>query len=881
MDKLIYHFGTNGAEGHAAMSNVLGSKGANLAEMSNLQLPIPPGFTITTAVCNYYYQHNYTLPFNLKVELRKAISQLERATCKVFGFSGNLLLSIRSGAEVSMPGMMDTILNLGMNDNVMENLANATNNRRFALDSYRRFLQMYGTTVLNIKHYLFDDVFESYQFQYNASDDNAANIDFLQNIITEFKKIIQKYSNLEFLEDPYVQLESAIIAVLNSWVSKRAIIYRKLHNIPDSLGTAVNVQSMVFGNKGMNSATGVVFTRSPSNGNNKIFGEFLINAQGEDIVSGSRTPLPITSENTDIQSMQDTMPETFTQLVDICTLLEKHYKDVQDIEFTVEDGTIFILQTRSAKRTAPAAIKIAKDMAEEGVISKFEALKQIDPLSLNQLLHTSVDYSTNLDILGQGLPASPGAATGIIVFSPYDAEELSHYHKVILVRHDTNPDDINGMHVSAGILTARGGMTSHAAVIARGMGKPCVCGASDIVIDENKKTLKIGAVVLNQGQEITIDGTNGKIFLGNVALVQPNFSKEFEVLLNWADEVSHLKIRANAETISDTKAAIQFGASGIGLCRTEHMFFSNDKTPLIQEMIIAPDLERRKIPIDKLLHMQTKEFIEIFRLMNNKPINIRLLDPPLHEFLPKSENDKHSLARNLNLPISAINHRLNALHEVNPMLGHRGCRLGITYPEIYLMQVEAIFTAIKELKIQERIDTILELMIPLINDSKELITIKEYIIKKVAEIENTYNIKFNFAIGTMIELPRAALLAESIAQEVSFFSFGTNDLTQTTFGISRDDVSAFLPEYLNRKIYDTDPFIKIDEEGVGELIKIAIERGKKGNNVLKFGVCGEHAGDPKSIEFFHRIGVDYVSCSPYRIPIARIAAAQAAIASIK
>ncbi len=878
MNKWIYYFGTNGGEGNAQMKDILGSKGAGLAEMSNLNLPIPDGFTITTELCNYFYKNNYNLPENFNKDLAVAVKNLENTTGKIFGDHKNpLLLSVRSGSRASMPGMMDTILNLGYNDQVCDALSNITGNEIFALDSYRRFLEMYGSMVLSISNGLFRNAFEMHKIKCNLYQEKEFTGDFLRIIVEEFKKIISNHYDESFC-DPYKQLEQSIKAVLKSWVGDRAVIYRKLHNIPDDWGTAINIQSMVFGNQGSNSATGVVFSRCPATGENKLFGEYLVNAQGEDVVSGTRTPSPIMSDKPDIDySMQVVMPQIFEQLQGICKKLELHYLDVQDIEFTVQNGVLYILQTRTAKRTALASIKIATDMVQEGLISKQQAIMRIDPESLTQLLHTAIDYSNSLNHISKGLPASPGAATGMVVFSPYDAEKMSHHHKVILVRHDTSPEDISGMYVSAGILTARGGMTSHAAVVARGLGKPCVCGANDVVIDEKKQIFKIGNTIINYGDLITIDGGTGKIFLGEVQLIQPTFTKEFQTILDWADEFATLQVRANAETVLDAGVSIKFGASGIGLCRTEHMFFDPDKIPLVREMIIAPDIERRKHAINKLLPLQIRDFKALFKIIQGKAINIRLLDPPLHEFLPTTEDDKRNLANVMNLPLAVVEQRLHALYEVNPMLGHRGCRLGISYPEIYQMQIMAILTAIRELQIEENINTILELMIPLISDVNELKILKTHIQDVITNMEDTNKCKFYFTLGTMIELPRAALKAGEIAEEVDYFSFGTNDLTQTTYGISRDDVASFFPDYLEKKIFAFDPFSKLDEEGVGELIEIAIKRGLKNNPTLKLGVCGEHAGNPDSIEFFHKVGLHYVSCSPYRIPIARIAAAQAEI----
>ncbi len=877
MNKWFYYFGTKGSTGNAQMQSILGSKGAGLAEMSNLNLPIPDGFTITTELCDYFYQNNHNLPEDFSNNLLLAIKNLEMTTGKIFGDIKNpLLLSVRSGSRASMPGMMDTILNLGMNDQVCAALSTTTNNELFALDSYRRFLEMYGSMVMLLPPYLFRDILEVQKMKYNIEQDSEFTGDFLKRIITEFKNIISNNSSEIFL-DPYIQLEESIKAVLKSWMSERAIIYRKLNNIADNWGTAINIQSMVFGNLGDDSATGVVFTRNPSTGENKIFGEYLINAQGEDVVAGTRTPTSIMANNDAGSSMENLMPTLFKQLAEICKKLELHYLDAQDIEFTIERGKLYILQTRMAKRTALASIKIATNMVEEKLISKQQAIMRIDPESLTQLLHTAIDYTKIQNPIAKGLPASPGAATGIVVFSPYDAEKMSHHHKVILVRQDTSPEDINGMHIAAGILTSRGGMTSHAAVIARGMGKPCVCGANDIIIDEKNQLFKVGNFSVKYGDLITIDGGTGQIFLGTTPLIQPSFTKEFQTILDWSDEIATLKVRSNAETILDSATSLKFGATGIGLCRTEHMFFDKNKIPLVREMIIAPNIEHRKSAIAKLLPLQIQDFKEIFRIMHGKPINIRLLDPPLHEFLPTTEEEKQKLAISMNLPISTVEQRLHALYEVNPMLGHRGCRLGITYPEIYQMQVEAILTASRELKIEEDKDTILELMIPLISEVNELKILKEHIKTTISSIEVTSGCQFNLKLGTMIELPRATLQADKIASEIAYVSFGTNDLTQTTYGISRDDVASFFPAYLEQKIFPFDPFNQLDEEGVGELIKIAIKRSLQTNPKLKFGVCGEHAGNPKSIEFFQKIGIHYISCSPYRIPIARIAAAQAKI----
>ena len=849
--------------------DLLGGKGAALLEMSTLGINVPHGFTISTEICKYYYKHNKSFPVHFLDELISSVKDLESTTHKQFGGKNPLLVSVRSGARDSMPGMMDTILNLGLNDETVEYLAQSSSNICFALDSYRRLIQMYSNVVLGVPMVLFEAILENYNEHPDEND--------LRKIIAKFKTLVLDESGMEFPQDVYAQLQNSVRAVLNSWMSSRAVIYRKLHDIPNDLGTAVSVQRMVFGNKGKTSATGVVFSRNPSNGEKKLFGEYLINAQGEEIVSGVRTPHNIEADGSD-KAMAYTMPKVYEELKKHVEILEAHYKDMQDIEFTVEDGKLYILQTRSAKRTTAAAMKIVVDMVSEGLMTKQEAIMKIDAESINQLLHARIDYDNILKPLAKGLPASPGAAIGIAVFSPYDAEELAHHHKVILVRNDTSPEDIRGMHVSSGVLTVRGGMTSHAAVVARGMGKPCVCGASKVLVNESEKYLKIGDVIIKQGEEMTIDGSTGKIFAGALTLVPPTMTPEFDIFMGWVDDIKHLRVRANAETILDANAAVKLGAEGVGLCRTEHMFFRADKIALIREMIVSPNVEQRANAIAKLLPIHTSDFKDIFRIMNGKPVNIRLLDPPLHEFLPQEQAEKHALAQHLGLPWPVIENRLNALHEVNPMLGHRGCRLGITFPEIYEMQVEAIFNAISELRIED-VHIELEIMVPLISDVSELRFLKNLIIGMAKKIEISTGRSISYTIGTMIELPRAALKAGEIATEADYFSFGTNDLTQTAFGISRDDIASFMPQYLSGKLFAHDPFITIDQEGVGELIKIAIERGRKSNPKLKLGICGEHGGDPQSIRFFHNIGMDYISCSPYRIPIARIAAAQAKILS--
>ena len=882
MNKLIYYFSKSASDGDSSMKNILGGKGANLAQMCKLGLSIPPGFTISSELCSAYCTKQLYLTTGFLEELSYFISRLEKEVGKKFGSDTNpLLISVRSGAKVSMPGMMDTILNLGMNDEVAAALAKSTSNPKFAYDSYRRFLEMFATVVFEVSNYHFEEILSNHKDSNNISKDSDLTEEDLKKIIIEYKAVIRKYTGKEFESDPTEQLKHAIEAVLKSWMSPRAIAYRKIHNIDDDMGTAVTIQSMVFGNKGDDSATGVVFTRNPSSGEKKTFGEFLINAQGEDVVAGIRTPFPIlVSNGGDGRSMQEQMPQQYEELIQVCDKLELHFKDMQDIEFTIEEGKLYILQTRGGKRSAASAVKIAVDMVSEGVISKSDALMRIDPNSLNQLLHTAIDYSSNPQVIATGLPASPGANTGIVVFSPYDAEDLAHHHKVILVRNDTSPEDIKGMHVSVGIITARGGMTSHAAVVARGMGKPCVCGINGLIVNEKQKifTTASGHQVA-QGDTITIDGSTGAIIMGDVKLVEPGFSEEFNTILEWADQERKLEVRANAETSLDATVALKFGASGIGLCRTEHMFFDNKKIPLVREMIIAQSYEQRVSAIEKLKPLQVADFKSLFEIMAGKPVNIRLLDPPLHEFLPTEEKDKLELADALNIPISLIDHRLHALHEINPMLGHRGCRLGISYPEIYIMQVEAILEAIFQVQTEQNTHCILELMIPLISDVKELEKINGYVRETINSMEVKHQTKFNVKLGTMIELPRAALTADKIANHVEYFSFGSNDLTQTTYGISRDDISSFLPDYIDQKIFTHDPFSQIDIEGVGKLIQMAIEKGKAVNPDLTIGVCGEHAGDPYSIDFFHLAGLDYISCSPYRIPIARVAAARSKIMS--
>lgn len=852
--------------GHEESNNlgpeILGSKGYGLSQISKLGIPVPNGFTISIDLCKFYYENHRKLPEDFYKNLRSEIKTLEQSANKEFGGKKPLLISVRSGAMSSMPGMMDTILNIGLNDEIVENLGKISGNICFALDTYRRLLQEYGSLVLGIHSNLFEKILDDFE---EIKSEKS-----LRKLISIFKDIILEKTGSDFPQDIYNQLEESILAVLDSWMSERAVIYRKLNNIPDDEGTAINIQSMVFGNMGENSATGVLFSRNPVTGKKELYGEYLINAQGEDVVSGHFTPKNINNEN---DSLDVTMPKNYQQLENYADILEKHFKEMQDIEFTIEDGKLYILQTRNGKRSALAAIKIAVDMVSEGIKNKQDAILSINPDSINQMLHAGVDYSCKLpEPLSKGLPASPGAAVGSIVFSPYDAEEMSHHHKIILVRQDTSPEDIKAMHLSEGILTARGGMTSHAAVVARGMGKPCVCGASSITVSDTEKSLKVGDRIFKQGDIITIDGHTGNIFEGEIDLVAPEFSDEFSIFMEWVDDNRALNVRANAENILDAKTAVRLNAEGIGLCRTEHMFFKEEKILLMRQMIVSPDIKQREVALQKLLPIHKEDFKDIFRIMNNLPVNIRLLDPPLHEFLPQNAEEQHNLTEQLNLPWVVIEKRLNALHEVNPMMGHRGCRLGITFPEIYEMQMEAIFMALKELE-NDDINIELEIMLPLIADPRELKNLKNLI----ENIASKMKVTRDYQIGTMIELPRATLMADKIALEADFFSFGTNDLTQTTFGISRDDVASFIPGYISKKIIEDDPFVTLDIKGVGELVKLAIERGQKTKPSLKLGVCGEHGGDAKSIQFFHDQGLDYVSCSPYRVPVAKIAAAQANI----
>ena len=882
MKKFIFNFSNKKPKKNFNAKNVLGGKGANLAEMEKLGLPVPPGFTISTKVCDLFYKNKKKLPSFIIKLIKKELKLIEKASKKKFGDLNNpLLVSVRSGAKVSMPGMMDTILNLGLNDKTVLALINKTSNPRFAQDSYRRFIQMYGSVVLNIKSYHFEELIENYKLTKGVIADTDLDENDWSGLINNFKDLIKKETKKDFPQDVLEQLYGAISAVFLSWESKRAKVYRRLHHISEDWGTAVNIQSMVFGNMGKDSATGVVFTRNPSTGEKFLFGEYLINAQGEDIVAGTRTPLHITKkarikDGVKEPSMEESMTKVYLQLKKILFRLEKHYKDMQDVEFTVENNKLWMLQTRSGKRTAKSAIKIAVDMVKEKLISKKEAVLRIDPDTLDTLLHPTLDKKVNKKIIASGLPASPGAASGKVVFSADEAERLNEMmQNSILVRIETSPEDIHGMHAAKGILTSRGGMTSHAAVVARGMGRPCVSGSTKINIDYVNKIFRAGDVTVKEGDIITIDGSSGEIISGEVPTVKPEMSGDFSKLMSWADSFRKLKVRTNSETPVDTKTAREFGAEGIGLCRTEHMFFDEERIVSVRQMILSKTTEDREEALKKLLPYQKNDFVEIFKIMNGLPVTVRLLDPPLHEFLPKTDKDIDDIAKELNLTEKDIKFRIVELHEQNPMLGHRGCRLGISFPEIYHMQCEAIFEALAECKKQKVKLVIPEIMIPLISTATEIKILRNLVEKTAKEVQKKHSIKIKYYVGTMIELPRAALRAKDIAKFADFFSFGTNDLTQTTFGISRDDSGKFLNDYVENKIFNKDPFVSIDERGVGELIKIAAERGKKQKKSLKLGICGEHGGDPSSVKFFAEVGLDYVSCSPYRVPVARLAAAQA------
>ena len=885
MTKWVYKFGDGKAEGHASDRNLLGGKGANLAEMSSIGIPVPPGFTVTTEVCTYFYENGKTFPADLAEQVKDGVAHCEAIVGRKFADPENpLLFSVRSGARVSMPGMMDTVLNLGLNDETVKGLAKASGNERFAYDSYRRFIQMYSNVVLNMDHHDFEHALESMKNAKGYKSDVELTVDDLKALIEEYKKI-GAAAGKPVPQDPEQQLWGGIGAVFNSWMVDRAIYYRKLNNIPESWGTAVNVQTMVFGNSGDNSATGVCFSRDPSTGRNVFYGEYLKNAQGEDVVAGIRTPQQMSKEGkkergSDLPCLEEEMPELYKQLCDIRETLEKHYRDMQDMEFTIQDGKLYMLQTRNGKRTGAAALKIAVDMVNEGLIDKKTAVTRVEPQQLDALLHPTLDPKAKkaAKVLTSALPASPGAAVGKVVFSADDAEKWAEEgEKVVLVRIETSPEDIHGMHVSQGILTARGGMTSHAAVVARGMGTPAVCGAGDVKIDYAAKQFKVGETVVKEGDVITLDGSTGEVILGAVATKEPELVGDFGLLMGWADEIRTLKVRTNADTPHDAEVARKFGAEGIGLCRTEHMFFDPNRIAHMREMIIASNEADRRAALAKLLPYQRDDFKGLFVAMDGLHVTIRLLDPPLHEFLPQKENEQREIAKELGVDVEVIKNRVAQLHEANPMLGHRGCRLGVTYPEIYEMQAQAIFEAAVEASKELGKQVEPEVMIPLVGTKKELDLMKAAVDKMAEEVMAKAGKKFNYTVGTMIELPRAALTADKIAETAEFFSFGTNDLTQTTLGMSRDDAGAFLPEYVRKGIYARDPFASIDEEGVGEMVRIAVEKGRKTRPNIKLGICGEHGGDPATIDFCHRVGLTYVSCSPYRVPIARLAAAQAAV----
>ena len=886
MTKWVYTFGDGAAEGAAADRNLLGGKGANLAEMCRLGLPVPPGFTITTTGCNWYYANGRSYPATLAEEVAAALDHIGAITGRRFGDPERLLLvSVRSGARASMPGMMDTVLNLGLNDETVEAFAAESADPRFAYDSYRRFIQMYSDVVLGLDHEVFDEILEDEKAQRGFELDTELSADDWKAVIVLYKACIEEELGTSFPQDPHEQLWGAIGAVFSSWMNARAITYRRLHDIPESWGTAVNVQAMVFGNMGDSSATGVAFTRNPSTGENALYGEFLVNAQGEDVVAGIRTPQNITetarlNAGSDRPSLEKLMPEAFASFVEISNRLERHYRDMQDLEFTIERGKLWMLQTRSGKRTAKAALKIAVDMATEGLISQDEAVSRIDPASLDQLLHPTIDPQAERNVVAVGLPASPGAATGEIVFSSHEAEDRKALGaKVILVRVETSPEDIHGMHAAEGILTTRGGMTSHAAVVARGMGKPCVSGAGTLRVDYRAGTLTSMGTTFRQGDVITIDGGTGQVLKGAVPMLQPQLSGDFAAIMQWADQARQMKVRTNAETPADARMARSFGAEGIGLCRTEHMFFEGVRIVAMREMILAETEEGRRTALAKLLPMQRSDFIELFEIMAGLPVTIRLLDPPLHEFLPKSDKEIEEVAAAMGISAEKLRQRAEALHEFNPMLGHRGCRLAVSYPEIAEMQARAIFEAAVEAGRRTGSPVVPEIMVPLVGLKRELDFIKERIDAVAKAVVAESGVQVGYLVGTMIELPRAAVRAHVIAETAEFFSFGTNDLTQTAFGMSRDDAAAFLETYRQKGIVEQDPFVTLDVEGVGELVKLAAQKGRATRPDIKLGICGEHGGDPASIHFCQSVGLDYVSCSPYRVPIAKLAAAQAAVAN--
>jgi pyruvate,orthophosphate dikinase len=884
MTKWVYGFGGGSADGDASMKNLLGGKGANLAEMSSLGLPVPPGFTITTEACVHYYSNGQTYPADLAEQVKAGLAKVESVVGKTFGDAANpLLVSVRSGARASMPGMMDTVLNLGLNDETVEGLAALSGDRRFAFDSYRRFITMYSNVVLGLSHDDFEEVLDDHKDRLGVTVDTDLDAGDWERVVADYKRVVEDRLGAPFPQDPHDQLWGAVGAVFASWMNDRAKFYRRMHDIPESWGTAVNVQSMVFGNMGETSATGVAFTRNPSTGEAKLYGEFLINAQGEDVVAGIRTPQSLTRAGREEMgetkpSMEEAMPEVFAQFVDVVGRLEAHYRDMQDIEFTVEQGRLWMLQTRNGKRTAKSALKVAVDLAAEGVISQEEAVSRVEPSALDQLLHPTLDPKAERKVVAAGLPASPGAATGKVVFDADEAERMSQLGEaVILVREETSPEDIHGMHAARGIVTARGGMTSHAAVVARGMGRPCVSGAGEIHIDEKSRTFTARGRTFRAGEVITIDGSKGEVMEGAVPMIEPELTGDFQTLMAWADQVRRLKVRANAETPLDARTARGFGAEGIGLCRTEHMFFDDTRIAAVREMILADDEAGRRRALARIAPFQRADFVELFTIMTGLPVTVRLLDPPLHEFIPHTDAEIDALATSQGLDAAKLKKRARDLHETNPMLGHRGCRLGVAYPEIYEMQVRAVLEAALEVKKTSGEAPVPEIMHPLVALGPEMKFLRELTDRTAEAVFAETGDRVEYLVGTMIELPRAALRAGDLAKHAQFFSFGTNDLTQTTFGISRDDSGRFLQAYLDKGIFEADPFVRLDQEGVGDLIRIAAERGRAERADVKLGICGEHGGDPASIAFCEGAGLDYVSCSPYRVPIARLAAAQAAL----
>jgi pyruvate,orthophosphate dikinase len=881
MAKWVYSFGAGHDEGRADMRDLLGGKGANLAEMASIGLPVPPGFTITTEVCTEFYRNDRHYPTDLEKQAREALARVEKAVGRRFGDQNQpLLVSVRSGARVSMPGMMDTVLNLGLNDATVEGLARDADDARFAWDSYRRFIQMYGSVVLGVDHHRFEEIIEQVKLDAGATEDTALSAQDWQRVVAGYKEMIEQETGKPFPQDPQAQLWGAIGAVFGSWMNPRAVTYRRLHDISADWGTAVNVQAMVFGNMGEDCATGVCFTRDPSTGENAFYGEYLVNAQGEDVVAGIRTPQPLSKARAKPGEtpMEVAMPSAYAELLEVRGRLERHYRDMQDIEFTVQKNKLYMLQTRNGKRTAPASLRIAVEMARDGLIDEKEAILRVNPAALDQLLHPMLDPAAPRTLLAKGLPASPGAALGIVVFSADEAESrAAKGEAVILVRIETSPEDIHGMHAARGIVTTRGGMTSHAAVVARGMGRPCVAGVGGITVDYGAQTLTAGGRTVQAGDTLTIDGSTGEVFSGSVPMIEPAMSGDFGTLMQWADGVRRLRVRANAETPLDAETARKFGAEGIGLCRTEHMFFDPERIGAVRQMIMAHDEAGRRTALARLLPHQRDDFHKLFRIMAGLPVTIRLLDPPLHEFLPHGESELAEVAEALETDVEAMRRRAAELAEANPMLGHRGCRLGISYPEIYEMQARAIFEGALEVARETGAAPVPEIMIPLVGMRKELEITRNQIDQVAKDVFGKAGREIEYSVGTMIELPRAALIADAIAEKADFFSFGTNDLTQTAFGLSRDDAGKFLPLYVEKGILPKDPFVSLDIEGVGALVRIAAERGRQTKNDLKMGICGEHGGDPASIAFCEEVALDYVSCSPYRVPVARLAAAQAAL----